>query len=105
MYVCVCICFLLSLEIWLQTLPKTSSTVYSIWDIFLAEPFESKFLTWCFNILKILDGKDSVRYHDGEQVFRKFVDDGADWSIVGVEGKSISENSIYSSEDKTWPLP
>lgn len=39
------------------------------------------------------------------KVFRKFVDDGADWSIVGVEDKSISENSIYSSEDKTWPLP
>ena len=39
------------------------------------------------------------------KAFRKFVDDGAERRIVGIEGKSISENSIYSSEDKTWPLP
>lgn len=40
------------------------------------------------------------------KVYRKFVvDDGADRSIVGIEGKSISRKSIYSSEDKTLPLP
>ena len=39
------------------------------------------------------------------KAFRKFVDDGAERSIVGIEGKSISENSIYSSEDKTRPVP
>lgn len=40
------------------------------------------------------------------KVYKKFVvDDGADRSIVGIEGKSISRKSIYSSEDKTLPLP
>ena len=28
------------------------------------------------------------------KAFRKFVDDGAERNIVGIEGKSISENSI-----------
>lgn len=39
------------------------------------------------------------------KAFSKFMDNGADRSIVGREGKSISGKSIGPSEDKTPHLP